>query len=245
MPLYRTFTQKFVIIAVSAVALQVPASNAWSQSSCSSDGQHTPTALIERFISADCEACWTNPAAAKTKPHELALDWIVPSFRGDEAALSAAANRDALHRLQTLNLPATKESFNLRRAVLLNPLPLRVARGVALGGYMGASIALTPRPGSPLTNAPMTAWLVMIEDIPAGTDGTKVARQLVRNSLEIRWNVAGTKLAPTITAPWQQFYESRPMSIPAGANPDRLRVVGWVEDLKGKVITSAASVCVE
>ena len=85
MPLYRTFTQKFVVIAASAVALQMPISEAWSQSSCSSDGQRAPTSLIERFISADCDTCWTSPAVVKTKPHELALDWIVPSAKGDEA----------------------------------------------------------------------------------------------------------------------------------------------------------------
>ena len=243
MPLYRTFTQKFVVIAASAVALQMPISEAWSQSSCSSDGQRAPTSLIERFISADCDTCWTSLAAAKTKPHELALDWIVPSAKGDEAPLSPAANRDALHRLQALNQPATKTSFNLRRAVLPRAMPLRVARGVALGGYVGASIALTPRPGFRLPHAPMTTWLVLIEDIPAGTDGTKVPRQLVRNSLQIRWNEAGTKLALTTSAPEQRLYESRPMSIPAGANPDRLRVVGWVEDVNGKVIAIAASVC--
>ena len=42
-----------------------------------------------------------------------------------------------------------------------------------------------------------------------------------------------------------RLYESRPMSIPAGVNPDHLRVVGWVEDAKGRVIAGAASGCVE
>ena len=225
-----------------ALAVQLCSVSAWAQSSCASDGQRPPVALIERFISANCEACWSDPATLKVKSTELALDWIVPSAKGDDAPLSAAASSDALDRLQALNQPAAQGSFNLRRAALPQPLVLRVARGVALGGYMGASITLSPNRGASLPNHPMTAWLVMIEDIPAGTDGTRVPRQLVRNTLQIGWNELGAKPA-TPALPGQRLHESRPMSIPSGANPDRLRVVGWVEDAKGRVIASAASVC--
>lgn len=250
MPPHRSFSQKFAhsfghSFAHSAsilIALQAGMSAAWAQSSCSSDGQPAPTALVERFISADCDTCWRDPAALNTKPREVALDWIVPSAKGDDAPLSAAASSDALDRLQALNQPAAQGSFNLRRAALPQPLVLRVARGVALGGYMGASITLSPKRGASLPNHPMTAWLVMIEDIPAGTDGTRVPRQLVRNTLQIGWNELGAKPA-TPALPGQRLHESRPMSIPSGANPDRLRVVGWVEDAKGRVIASAASVC--
>ena len=234
MPLYRILTQKLAVKVAGAIAVQMAACAAWAQSSCSSDGQRAPTALIERFISADCDTCWTRPAALQTKPREMALDWIVPSAKGDEAPLSAAASQDALFRLQALNQTAMKDSLNLRQASVPNPMPLRVARGVALGGYMGASITLMPRRGTRLPHFPMTAWLVMIENIPAGTDGTPVERQLVRNSLQISWNEPG-----------QRLHEARPMSIPAGANPDRLGVVGWVQDASGRVIASAVSVCVK
>ena len=216
----------------------------WAQASCSSDGQRPPTALIERFISADCDTCWTAPALPRIKPHELAIDWIVPSAKGDDAPLSAAATVDAQFRLQALRQPVAQESVTLRHAVSANPPPLRVARGVVLGGYMGASIALTPRRGTPLPQQPLTAWLVMIEDVPAGTDGTRIARQLVRNSLQINWNEPNAKRTASPTSPSPAFYESRPMSIPAGANPDRLSVAGWVQDVNGKVIASAVSVCI-
>ncbi len=239
------FIRKFTFTAASAVALQIAIPAAWAQSSCSSDGQRKPTALIERFISAECETCWAGTQTVKPKPLEVALDWIVPSPKGDEAPLSAAASNDALFRLQALNQPTAPGSLNLRRAVSKNPLLLRVARGVALGGYMGASIELMPRRDGRLPNHPMTVWLVMIEDIPAGTDGTPVNRELVRNSLQINWNEPGVSAAPLPNAAGQRLYESRPMSIPAGANPDRLNVVGWVEDSKGQVIASARSVCVK
>lgn len=234
-----------IAVSLAIFATTMSTSATWAQASCSSDGQRTPTALIERFISADCDSCWRDPATAKPKSGELALDWIVPTAKGDDAPLSAAANRDAQYRLNALKQAAPKTTFNLRRQAFAKPLPLRVARGVALGGYVGASIALTPARGNTATNRlpihPMTAHLLLVEEIPAGTDGTPVARNLVRNSLEIRWNEPGES-APQADAR-KRLYESRPMSIPQGSNPDRLRVVGWVEDVNGLVIASAASVC--
>lgn len=213
----------------------------WAQASCSSDGQRSPTALIERFINADCDNCWSDAKTVKLKAGELAIDWIVPSIKGDDAPLSAAASRDALHRLQTLKQVAPKDTLSVRRRALPSPLSVRVARGVALGGYMGASIALIPPRGGNLPVYPMIAHLLLVEEIPAGTDGTPVVRNLVRNSLEITWNKS-EQSAPQPNARGRH-YESRPMSIPQGANPDRLRVVGWVEDADGRMIASAASVC--
>ena len=237
------FFNKFWALACVAAATLCSSQYASAQSSCSSDGQRPPVALLERFISADCEACWADPATPKPRAGELALDWIVPSAKGDDAPLSAAASRDALNRLSALNQAAPKQTFTLRRRSLSIPLPLRVARGVALGGYVGASIALTPSGRSSLPIHPMTAYLLLVEEIPAGTDGTPVARNLVRNSLEVTWNEPGES-APQANAR-KRLYESRPMSIPQGTNPDRLRVVGWVEDVNGKLIASAASVCVQ
>lgn len=235
------FLNNFCAVAGLAAGILLSGHSAWAQSSCSSDGQRPPVALIERFISADCDTCWTNAATAKPKPGELAVDWIVPSTRGDAAPLSAAASRDALNRLLAISQPLPATGFNLRRQVVAKRLALRVARGVALGGYMGASIELTPSRHTPLATYPMTARLLLVEAIPAGTDGTPVVRNLVRNSLEIVWNNPGAK--PPQGNARQRLYESRPISIPEGANPERLRVVGWVEDAKGKVVASAASVC--
>ena len=230
-----------VAVSLAIFAAAMSTSAAWAQASCSSDGQRAPTALVERFVSADCDTCWRDAKTVRPKAGELALDWIVPSARGDDAPLSAAATRDALYRLDALKQAVPKTTFNLHRQAFPQPLPLRVARGVALGGYVGASIALTPARGDTLPIHPMIAHLLLVEEIPAGTDGTPVARNLVRNSLQVRWNEPGES-APQADAR-QRLYESRPMSIPQGANPDRLRVVGWVEDVNGLVIASAASVC--
>ena len=146
-----------------------------AQVACSSEGQPAPTALLERFISADCEACWSDTQAALPRPGAVALDWIVPGAAGDDAPLSAAARQDSLDRLQA------KGQASIPTTIPLQPsLVLRVARGPALGGYIGTSIALQAQKAS---DGLLTAWLALVETIPAGTDGTAVERNLVRNTL--------------------------------------------------------------
>lgn len=197
---------------------------ALAQVACSSEGQPAPTALLERFMSADCETCWTDVHAALPRPGTVALDWIVPGAGGDDAPMSAAARPDGLDRLQAMG-----------RAVALpdaTPLPppllLRVARGPALGGYIGTSIALQLQDATP---GPFTAWLALVETIPAGSDGTAVERNLVRNTLVLDWSATGN------------YSEIRPLSVPTGAQAARLRVIGWVEDSSARVVAIAQSVC--
>ena len=235
-----------------AALLAVAAPHALAQSSCSSDGQRPPAALVERFISADCDTCWADPATLRVKAGALALDWIVPSAKGDDAPLSAAASRDALARLQALRMHAPSTATSTRHVIANTPTAkaptLRVAHGVALGGYIGTSIELKLARGAALPRLPLTAWLLLVEEVPAGTDGAPVARNLVRNALLPSWNMhsqlLNTKQHSRQLAPMPaRLYESRPMSIPTGTNPDHLRVVGWVEDANGRVLASAASVC--
>lgn len=196
-----------------------------AQVACSSEGQPAPTALLERFISADCEACWSDTQAALPRPGAVALDWIVPGAAGDDAPLSAAARQDSLDRLQA------KGQASIPTTIPLQPsLVLRVARGPALGGYIGTSIALQAQKAS---DGLLTAWLALVETIPAGTDGTAVERNLVRNTLVLDWSAPGEHL------------EIRPLSIPAGAQATRLRVIGWVEDASARVVAVAQSVCAE
>ena len=251
-PTKARFSATAAFVGLSALAVQLCNGSAWAQSSCASDGQRPLAALVERFISADCDTCWADPATPRVKAGELALDWIVPSAKGDGAPLSAAASRDALARLQALRMQAPATATSARHSIASPPtaraLTLRVAHGVALGGYMGTSIELKPARGAALPRQPLTAWLLLVEQVPVDTDGTPVARNLVRNALLSSWNINSTLLTSEHSGRRQppmptRLYESRPMSIPAGTNPDHLRVVGWVEDANGRVIASAASVC--
>lgn len=197
-----------------------------AQASCSSDGQRAPAALLERFISADCEACWAQGEAPARGV--LALDWIVPGSQGEDAPLAAVARRDALQRLQALGRtpPAQAEAVRTPRQ---GTGRLRVAHGLPFNDYVAASIAQRPaRTGT------QTAWLALVETIPAGSDGTPVERNLVRNLLVTEWKGR---------APAGRWLESRPMAIGANAQPDRLRVVGWVQDARGRITSIAQSLC--
>ncbi len=196
-------------------------------------------ALVERFVSADCEACWSEPQATPPNAKTLTLDWIVPGKQGEDAPLSAAASQDALMRLQTLRRAAPATSTKTSSPVLgARANQLRVAHGLSLGGYIGTSIELKTalRPGSQTT---LSAWLVLVETIPAGADGTSTPRNLVRNVLQLPWN----KRNQLSKIEHLTLHETRPLSIPSGAAPERLRVVGWVQDGRGRVLTAAQSVC--
>jgi hypothetical protein len=160
-----------------------------------------------------------------------------PSSCSSDAPLSAAASRDALLRLQALNLSAPSTLSSAAQAALpAGGWILRVAHGQALGGYIGASIEL--RMSGP-TAPPVRAWLALVETLPAGTEGSPVRRNLVRNVLIPAWDGQET----LSNQDRSRFYESRPMSIPAGARPERLRVVGWVEDAQGRIRAIAQTQC--
>ena len=232
-------TTKTRASAVMWLALCVATPMAHGQVSCNSDGLAPPKALFERFINADCEACWGDTATPVPAPGALALDWVVPGSQGDDAALSVAATRDALARLAEFkkSVPATQSS----QVVNVTGWPgatLRVAHGPAVSGYLGASIALTLPAGTRI-DAPLQPWLVMVETLPPGFEGSPVPRNLIRNVLQPLWNV------PEVlqTSEQSNFIEIRPMNIPQGANPERLRVVGWLQDASGRTLMAAESAC--
>ena len=213
---------------------------AQAQSSCSSDGQRTPVAVVERFTSADCENCWSDTTARSAPLRTLVLDWIVPSPRGDEAPLSAAATRDANDRLAALHRAAPTASYSNQTPVAKRPYRMRVAHGLPFNGYIGASMELPQSEVRPVP-LPVTGWLVLVETIAAGTEGTPVERNLVRNSLTRTWD-GRHQLSKD---EHKRLWESRPMGLGATARPERLRVVGWVEDAQGRIITAAQSRCAE
>ena len=215
-------------LAMMALALACAGGARAQLASCSSDGVPQPTALLERFISADCERCWADPQAPDAAGGTLALDWVAPGTRGDDAPLATVATNDAVLRLEALRKPAppAASSHFTRRGSETAPR-LRVAHGLPFNDYIGTSIEL------PAGGGPWRAWLLLVETLPRGTEGSPVERNLVRNAFTAEWS-AGAK-APR--------YELRPMHIAEGAKPERLRVVGWIEDSRGRVRSIAQSQC--
>ena len=223
---------------LAAVVLLAGSPGARAQSVCASDGQPRPVQLIERFINADCSACWSDPATPVAGKNAVALDWVVPANQGDDAPLSAVATRDALGRLEALKKSVPLKSTTARHAVKgLQGARLRVAHGLPVSGYLGASIELKPM--SPAARQPLSAWLALVETLPVGLEGSPVERNLVRNVLSRIWD--GRKQLSKDEQ--NRLFESRPMNIAPAANPERLRVIGWVEDEKGRVLLAAQSRC--
>lgn len=220
---------------------------AGAQSFCSSDGQAGPTALLERFINVDCDSCWKDLATPSVQAGQMALDWVLPGSKGEDAPLSAVASRDGVNRLEVLGaaLPdKTASSAHIIKKPSLKGSSLRVAHGLVLSGYIGVSIELKSNRATTArqpkqTQQPLTAWLVLVESVAEGTEGTPVARNLVRNALQLNWN-GRDQLSKKARA---RLFESRVMSVAQGVNPDHLRVMGWVEDAKGQVLVAAQSGC--
>ena len=223
---------------LAAAVLLASTSPAQAQSFCASDGQPRPVQLVERFINADCTNCWNDPATLVPGRRAVALDWVIPGSLGDDAPLSSVATRDALARLEALkeSLPV-KSKTTLRSVSGLKGARLRVAHGLPVSDYLGASIEL--KPVSPAARQPLTAWLALVETLPAGLEGSLVERNLVRNVLSRSWD--GRKQLSKDEQ--NRFFESRSMNIAPAANAERLRVIGWVEDEKGRVLLAAQSRC--
>ena len=221
-----------------ALALWAASSGAQAQSFCASDGQPRPVQLMERFINADCETCWSDPATPVPGLRAVALDWVMPGTRGDDAPLSAVATRDALTRLEALkrNVPsrATAAVYKVKG---LPGATLRVAHGLPVSSYLGVSIEL--KPVVPTAKQRLSVWLALVETLPAGTEGSPVERNLVRNLLYHSWD--GRKQLSK--GQQNRLFEARSMSIAPAAGIERLRVIGWIEDEKGQVLTAAQSRC--
>lgn len=212
---------------------------------CSSDAQAVPRRLVERFLSADCEACWQQlppyRAGEAPAPADAVIDWVLPGRQGDEAPLSAVALRDALWRLQARGIDAPSGAAPAAQVLLppqrrlLDPPRLRVAHGSAVLGHVGVSIEMTPARGGP-----WTVWLVLTEQVPAGTEGTPVAREVVRGSLRLDWTARAVPGQAATPVPWR---ERRVMQLPDGTQADRLRLTAWAEDTQGRIATMARSAC--
>jgi hypothetical protein len=228
MPPLRTHIFKCAAFVFGLVA----GAPSWAQSACSSDGRPQPVALLERFINADCDDCWRDPATPAAGPGELALDWVLPGGKGDDAPLAAVASRDGLARLEALGRepPARADAVRARRTG--GQRPLRVAQGPAVNDYIGTSIEF--RPGGP---GPWRAWLLLVEVLPAGTEDSPVARNLVRNMFQPPWDQS---LARPGAA---RLQDGRSMQVPEGARAERLRVVAVVEDARGRIRAIARSEC--
>jgi hypothetical protein len=200
---------------------------------CTSDRVPAPSALLERFVSADCADCWHDRATPEPAAGSVAIDWVVPGVKGEDAPLAAVALEESRERLGALGRPVPQRSdavFGRREG---RPLPLRLAQGTAFNDYIGTSMELK-MPG----REPWQAWLLLVERLPAGTEGSPVERHLVRNVFRPDWSrVAGR--------PAGALAEDRSMQIHEGARPERLRLLAVLADSRGRIRAISRTACSE
>ena len=117
---------------------------------------------------------------------------------------------DALLRLQALGRAAPGTTDVAVLAVEGAPAHrVRVAHGLPLNDYLGTGIAFKPHRASPADT-----WqyhLLLVESVPAGTEGTPVERNLVRNMLQGTWEKRHQLSKAEQTRTRFAWMENRPM----------------------------------
>lgn len=209
-----------------AAALAQPA-----RALCTSDHVPQPQAVLERFTNADCADCWSDPRTPKAAPGTLALDWVLPGRKGDDAPLAAVALDEALDRLYELRQPSPERIGSVTLPREGPGAPLRLAQGEAFNDYIGTSMQLK-EPG----RERWRPWLLLVEKLPAGLEGSPVPRNLVRNVFRPEWGKVMARSRDLVA-------EDRAMQIHEGARPDRLRLVGVLADGHGVIRAITQTEC--
>jgi hypothetical protein len=198
---------------------------------CTSDGVPQPAAVLERFVNADCADCWADPNTPRAAKGALALDWVLPGRKGDDAPLASVAIDESLDRLYELKLPSPERIASVSSQREGAGAPLRLAQGEAFNDYIGTSMALK-RPG----RERWRPWLLLVEKLPAGLEGSPVPRTLVRNVFRPEWG-------KVMSRPRDLVAEDRAMQIHEGARADRLRLVGVLADGHGVIRAITQTEC--
>lgn len=202
--------------------------------------------VTEAFLPADCSSCWAGDTPAPAPAGRAAgwrLDWITPA--GDGAAMAVAALPEAADRqARAARAAATPPAGSpgqppapATRAARAGQAPrgwaLTVATGPAWNGYMGLQMALTARAaGAASWPAGSTAWMALVEEVPAGQEGTAVARTLVRGLV-----------GPLPLAGRQATTHLRALRLPENSRPERLAARAWIETADGRILRMAADGC--
>ncbi len=197
-----------------------------------------PRLLVERFISADCAPCWSEPRGALSPAADaLVLDWIVPTAQGDAAALATAAVREAEARLAELGRAAPMDTDTHITDLPARPAArLRISSGLPVGDYVGVTLRLQAAARAAGT---YRMRVVLYEAVAAGAEDSPVGRNVVRNAFESAWN----KREQLSKQEREEWLEVRAMRIPEGARPERLRVLAWAQDDAGRILAAAQPRC--
>ena len=194
--------------------------------------------MQEVFTAADCAQCWSVASLPPDAPG-WRLDWITPA--ATDAPLAAAALAEAAER-------AARARAAPAVAGRGSALRLQVVAGPAWKGYFGLQMTLQHAPAGSLRGglpAGSSAWLALVEWLPAGTEGSPVARALVR-SVAGPLPLDGPPAGPSPHQPQPQFQpitHLRALRWPDSARPERLQARAWIESASGQILLMAADRC--
>lgn len=196
-----------------------------------------PQVFVERFIPADCPACWRAappPLRGTENVPTLAIDWIVPGTRGGDAPLASAALPEGAARAARAGGIKGDEVLSASHPMSAqSALTVRVADGAVWNNYIGISLSVGYEAPRPLPDGIM-AYVALVERVPACEEGSLVERRLVR-----------TLVGPLTLAglgPRRPLEHRMATRVPDMREPQRLSAVAWVETPNGRVLAASASV---
>jgi len=206
-------------------------------------------AIVEHFLSADCGECWdaAPPAQGASRapggePPEAggwSLDWLVPTASGDAAPLSPASLPESAERLARLGpylaarLQAPPGGFDTRTPLAPPDRAHRmwVHSSLPFKGYFGVQMHARG-----LWPAGATGWVGLVDPVPAGTDGSSIARNVVRV-------LTGPVKLPAGAAAKDGVDPLFALRWPEMANPGGLMAVAWIEGRDGRILQVASDRC--
>ena len=201
-------------------------------------------------MAADCADCWAAAGSSRAGATAAAIgwrfDWITPAT--DAAPLALAALPEAAERAQRAGIPPPpaggQRQLGRPAAARLPGLALAVASGPAWQGYFGVELKLQRGVPNSLP-AGSSAWLALVERVPAGSEGSAIARELVRTvagPLPLLGPPAAPGAASKASA-GAPLTHLRALRWPETAQPARLQARAWIEGPDGRILAVAADRC--
>lgn len=159
------------------------------------------------------------------------FDWISPTT--PDAAMAPAAPVEARERALRAGAaaPVAQQTLVLQaEARSGRGLRLAIESGPAWAGYIGLQLSIGGRvpPGA-------TAWMALVESLPANSEGSTVPRDLVRavaGPLPLGAARAGRPLQHLLALRW-----------PETARVNRLQARGWLESADGRMLAVVSEHC--
>ncbi len=254
--------------AASPQAAAKPAAKPNLQAACRNETGPRRTALLELYTSEGCDSCPPADAwLASLKPTDAAiplawhvdywdrLGWTDRFARADATARQRAqvqAQGDKV--VYTPQLLASSQTVRwadearvAARIKEVNAQPslvwMAIGRGMAINGYVGVELVVqaTNQAGA-ASNAATTgaqAWVALVEDgLESKPNAGENRGATLRHDHVVREVIGPLKVTR------ERLAHVHALSIPADANVDRIRMVGWVEAANGEVLGAVATRCV-